>query len=552
MEIASTVDIVLGLTLAVGFGGVLAVSAIERLRGFKQDAGARFHLWFTLIVLSVAAPLFTATTIAAFYAEPIVLSPQSPAAKNAAQRVAAARNSVASPVLEREANVYRPPDPAKSRIPFEDVVALLWAAGAFVFLARVATGVFRIRRLVRDAAFVELRSTPHRSVRVLEHPRLPIPVAIGYRRPAVLIPRALLASAPPGDVENIVLHELEHLRRFDDVTSFVQSVCLSLLWFNPIAHYVARRIATEREMACDEAVVRRIGARHGYASTLWNVALNVSDSLVPSFSSAFGSGSQTVDRVTNLLETMHTRVSRRVVALGMAAVFGTLAGASVAAAAAIRSVRPVITDAARISLGDGTTLVVGGRDADGTPVGNVEMYRGDIRVASAPLTVPRWSTTLTRLRNGDVLVTGGMTPAGTTADVELFDTRARTFERVGNLHVARVAHTATLLADGTVLVAAGERAPGKLESSTEIYDPLRRTFTLTADGYGRISQTAIRIDRGDVLMMGGDPGGGRKNCAIIYSAARHIYHNAGTLVRATADHLTFALPNGTYVTHTID
>lgn len=305
-------------------------------------------------------------------------------------------------------------------------------------------------------------------------------------------------------------------------------------------------------MACDEAVVRRLGKRHGYASTLWNVAISVSDSLAPAFSPAFASGSQTVNRVTNLLDTAHVQVSRRTVALAMFAVTTAFAGASIAAAAVIGHARFTVSDAASVSLADGTTLVVGGRNAAGMPAGDAGVYRGALLIASIPLPVPRWSTTLTRLRSGDVLVTGGMTPSGTTADVELFNARTRTFERVGRLHVARVAHTATLLADGTVLVAAGERAPAKLESSTEIYDPVTRTFRLTADGYGRISQTAIRIDHGDVLMIGGDPGGGRKNCSIIYSVSRHTYHDAGTLVRVTADRLTFALPNGTYITHTID
>ena len=555
LALAPTVDIVLGLTLAVGLAGVFVVSAIQCLGGFKQDAGARFYLWFALLlVLAVAAPSFTAATIAAFRAEPIVVSAGTlPAVTEPVRIDTTARTFAAPAAYEREASVYRPPDPAKPALPLAaDALVLVWIAGAFGFLVRVGIGVIRIRRLTPGCRLVEMRSTPQRNVRILEHPRLSVPIAIGYRRPAVLIPSALLESAPPDDVENVVLHELEHLQRFDDVTSFVQSICLSLLWFNPLAHYVVRRIAVEREMACDEAVVRRIGKRHGYASTLWNVALSVSDSLVPSFSSAFASGSQTVSRVANLLDTAHTRVSRRVVALAIVAVMAAFAGVSLVAAAAIGSVRPVITDAASVALLDGTTLVVGGRNTDGTPVDEAEIYRANARVALVPMAIPRWSTTLTRLRNGDVLVTGGMTPDGTTADVELFNARTRTFELVNRLHVARVAHTATLLADGTVLVAAGERAPGKLESSTEIYDPLSRTFRLTADGYGRISQSAIRIDGSDVLMMGGDPGRGRKNCAIIYSATRHIYHNAGTLVRATADHLTFLLPNGTYVTHTID
>ncbi len=552
LALAPTADVVLGLTLAVGLAGVLAVSAIERLSSFKRDAGARFHLWFVLLVLAVAAPLVAGATIAAFRAEPAIDLPATSAVGTIAQHVQQTTRVSVIPAVRQPTAVYRPPDPVKPRFPVAAALVMVWAIGALAFLARLAIGVTRLRRLTHNGRLLETRSVSLRRVRIIEHPSFSIPVAIGYRRPAVLMPRALLATTSEADLENILLHELEHLRRFDDVTSFLQSMCVALVWFNPFVHYVARRLAAEREMACDEAVVRRIGKRHGYASTLWNIALTVSDSLVPTFGSAFASGSQTANRVANLLETVHARVSRPMmvaVALTIVAAFG---GVSIGVAAAVGSARTVITDVVSVTLNDGTTLVVGGRNPDGTPVDDAVLYRGKRRIGTAALSTPRWSTTLTRLHSGDILVTGGMTPAGTTADVELFRLRTRKFEHVGDLHVARVAHTATLLADGTVLVAAGERAPGKLESSTELYDPAHRRFRLTADGYGRISQTALRIDHGDVLMMGGDPGRGRKNCSIIYSATRHTYHDAGTLVRATEDRLTFRLPNGVYVSHTID
>lgn len=550
--IAQTVVTVLALTLGAGLAGVVAVYAIARSESFRSDAGARFTLWLALlIVLAIVAPLLAGVTMLSSRAEPVVVTP------SAAPVVAIARfvhpvalsstNTAAAPVP-----VYAPPQPAKPAFPIMRACALVWLLGALAFAARIVAGVVGMRRFARKGRLIEMRASSRGNVAILEHTRLQVPVAIGYLRPAVLIPQSLLASASVSDLEHIVLHELEHLQRFDDVTSLVQAFCMSLLWFNPFAHYVHRRLSAEREMACDEAVVRRIGARHGYASTLWNIALSVSDSLVPSFTSAFAAGSQTVHRVSNLLDSTHKRAPR---IASVAAVVFLLAGfisVSIAGAGTIASVRPIISDAASVAFGDGTTLLVGGRNADGSAVADASVYRGADRIALIAMPVPRWSATATRLRSGDVLITGGMTTNGTTADVELFHARSRVFESVGRLHVARVAHTATLLADGTVLIAAGERAPGKLESSTERYDPATRQFTLSADGYGRISQTAIRIDNGDVLMMGGDPGRGRKNCAIIYSALRRTYRDAGTLVRADARQLTFRLPGGTLVTHTID
>ena len=257
--------------------------------------------------------------------------------------------------------------------------------------------------------------------------------------------------------------------------------------------------------------------------------------------------------MTNLLDGSLTRVSRARSIIALGVLLFAFIGIAFAGAAVAAHARPVVTDAARITLPDGTSLVAGGRNGDGSALGIATLYgAAGNELARSPFEVPRWSTTLTVLRSGDVLMTGGMTADETTPDVQLYHLRTRSFEHVGRLRIARVAHTATVLSDGTVLIAAGERAPGKFESSTELYDPANGRFSLTADGYGRISQSAIRIDHGDVLMMGGDPGRGRKNCSIIYSATQHTYRDAGRLVHASEGRLTFELPGHIIVTHTID
>ncbi len=546
--------VVAALTLGVGLAGVLLVHVIARMRGFKDDAGARFGLWFALlIVLAVGTPLVAATTLLSSHNEPVIVAPSHPVAVDTTLLL---REEAARRLPHGDSggtNVYEPPVPVSQPLPFALTFTAAWLFGAAIFLLRVAAGLIGLRRLVRQGRIIGVRSTTRGEVRLFSHARLSVPVAIGYRRLAVLVPQTLLASAAADEIEHIVLHELEHLRRYDDVSSLVQSLCMAIMWFNPFAYVVQRWIAVEREMACDEAVVRQIGARHGYASTLWNIALKMSDARVPSFAPGFAEGSHTVRRVTNVLECSHPRISRVRFAAVATLLLAAFVFTSIGAASALATARPVIGDAARVALPDGTALLVGGRNTDGTAVADATLYAANGRdIAHIPFATPRWSPTMTSLRSGDVLVTGGMTPNGTTADVELYRWRSRTFESVGRLHIARVAHTATLLPDGSVLIAAGERAAGKLESSTEVYDPATRRFTLTADGYGRISQTAIRIDNGDVLMMGGDPGRGRKRCAIIYSVSRHTYHEAGDLVRATANRLTFELPGGVLVTHTID
>ena len=86
-----------------------------------------------------------------------------------------------------------------------------------------------------------------------------------------------------------------------------------------------------------------------------------------------------------------------------------------------------------------------------------------------PMSAARAAHTATLLRDGRVLIVGGLGAGAGSA--ELFDPATRTFSRTGSPLVPRASHTATLLADGRVLVAGGYN--GSFLASTEIYDPAR-------------------------------------------------------------------------------
>ena len=98
------------------------------------------------------------------------------------------------------------------------------------------------------------------------------PCVIGFFSPRVLIPDWLLDKLTAVEAEQIVLHEIEHLRRFDDWFNLLQKISLVLFPLNPVLLWIERRLCLERELACDESVVRSTKSATSYATCLTNLA----------------------------------------------------------------------------------------------------------------------------------------------------------------------------------------------------------------------------------------------------------------------------------------
>jgi TonB family protein len=117
-------------------------------------------------------------------------------------------------------------------------------------------------RLAAAAERVSLRRTP--SCLVTHHDS--DPGILGIFRPTVLLPRGLELALTRAELESVLLHEVVHLRRRDNLWALLQAVVVSMLWFNPIAWLISRSISIATEMACDERVVEITRDAETYAT----------------------------------------------------------------------------------------------------------------------------------------------------------------------------------------------------------------------------------------------------------------------------------------------
>ena len=161
------------------------------------------------------------------------------------------------------------------------------------------------------------------------------------------------------------------------------------------------------------------------------------------------------------------------------------------------------------------------------------------RVQALAMTTPRANAAAIRLRDGRVLICGGTATGevgGVLSSAELFDPAAQSFTPTGSMTVARAGQTITMLRDGRVLLTGGVQNAGFRSelSSAEIYDPAAGTFSATGSmTVPREGHTATILRDGRVLVAGGsDNGIHTLDSAEIYDPSSGTFYRTGHLQAA--------------------
>ncbi|MES0490083.1 MAG: DUF4382 domain-containing protein, partial [Leptospirales bacterium] len=199
---------------------------------------------------------------------------------------------------------------------------------------------------------------------------------------------------------------------------------------------------------------------------------------------------------------------------------------------------------------NGKVLITGGNNHQGTPKNpspagdSAEIYNPATGTFSATgmMNARRIYHTATLMANGKILIVGGHDGVPI-AMAEIYDPATGTFSPTGSLNFGRYHHRATLLTDGKVLITGGMQNPST--ATAEIYDPVAGTFSATEPMKSpRTGHTATLLSSGKVLITGGRVLNPKLASGEIYDPTMGTFKPTGNMNLARSSHTATLLSNG--------
>jgi len=194
------------------------------------------------------------------------------------------------------------------------LLASIWVIGALLVLAiwcarwHTARRVLKASTLARQGRELTLLRSLESSLNTSRALPLHVcsslsePGLFGVLRPALIWPSSLSAHLTDDHIKSILLHELIHARRRDNLTATLHMFVQVLFWFHPAVWYIETRLLAERELACDEAVITIEGNRRTYAQGLIKASCHAIDSPLP-YAAGFTGGGPLSTRIAAILRT---------------------------------------------------------------------------------------------------------------------------------------------------------------------------------------------------------------------------------------------------------
>lgn len=271
-------------------GGTAAVLRLLRIR----SASARHAAWTSLLAVMLLMPAWIAwgPKVALPILPERVHDALEPILPKGEILQGPRRPAMSSVPVQRGSTTPGAPEPAPAW-PWAGIVLACYFAGAGVMLVRLIVGTVRVHSLVHRA---------RAEGGIFTSPECAAPVSVGWFRPVILLPPNW-RSWPAAELDAVLIHEREHVRRRDPLIRWLALLDRAIFWFHPLAWWLERKLAELAEDACDAAVLRRGHDPRLYSEYLIELAraVNRAGARLPAWGAAIDGGAL-ASRIQRILD----------------------------------------------------------------------------------------------------------------------------------------------------------------------------------------------------------------------------------------------------------
>jgi D-alanyl-D-alanine endopeptidase (penicillin-binding protein 7) len=212
-------------------------------------------------------------------------------------------------------------------------VVALWMLGMIVMTSRLATGLVWVHQMravglgrsddqwQRCVSRLATQCGISRKITLRVAASLSGPLTVGWWRPVIVVPVALLTQMPPDLLEALLAHEVAHIRRVDYLVNLLQRMIETLLFYHPVVWWLSRRIRIERELVADNVAARLIQEPRRLALALEQLSLFQASDVATVPFAQWAKGGLLLDRIKRLSQPAtppNRKVSILTIALSLA------------------------------------------------------------------------------------------------------------------------------------------------------------------------------------------------------------------------------------------
>jgi beta-lactamase regulating signal transducer with metallopeptidase domain len=145
--------------------------------------------------------------------------------------------------------------------PMAAALGAVWFIGATAMLARLCARIATEHRsgqaMTGESNLVPNHSFHADGVAVRFDDTRRGPAVNGILRSHILLPRGIDRLLSERELNSVLMHELTHARRHDNLLRLIYEIALCALWFHPLVWITGSRLELYRELSCDESAIRR-------------------------------------------------------------------------------------------------------------------------------------------------------------------------------------------------------------------------------------------------------------------------------------------------------